>query len=157
MLRKDSVDAIRSIKDWNGRVNDKYELSNQFANREFVQEAFFDIAVSGNIPTSPARDLGIAVPSGALISDIVLDIQTALTSSGHSATLDILLASADVVESDGILVNDYAEASLTAGCKKPTLVPKKVSTETNLKLQAGTEKFDAGKLRVIVKYFMARE
>ena len=158
LLDKTQVSGLRAWdKDINGRYNQKKGITEQFSDRPFVVSALFDIAVSGNIETGGYRDLGVAVPSGALLDDCVLDVQTALTSTGNSATLDILFAAADVQESDGIFVDDHAEASLTAGCKKPTLVPKKVINETNIALQAGTEKFTAGKLRVYVKYFMARD
>lgn len=158
MLNKDKVSQLRAWdKDINGRINSKYEVTEQFSDREFVVSALFDIAVSGNIETTPARDLGVAVPSSALISDVGVDVITQLTSTGNSATLDILFASGDVVEADGIIVDDYAEASLTTGFKKPTLIPKKTTAQTNIQLQAGTEKITAGKLRVYVKYFMARD
>jgi hypothetical protein len=157
-LNKSQVSQLRAWdKDINGRYNQKKGITEQFADRPFVVSAFFDIAVSGNIETGGYRDLGVAVPSGALIDDVLLDVTTQMTSTGNSATLDILFASADVVESDGVIVNDYAEASLDVGCLKPTLVPKKTKAETNIALQAGTEKFTAGALRVYVKYFMARD
>jgi len=158
MLDKTEVSEVRVWdKDFNGRFNDKYAIAEQFADREFVMSQVFDISVSGNIETGGARGLGVSAPKGALISDVEFDIMTALTSSGNSATLDVQFASADVVEASGVIVNDYAEASLVAGAKRPTLIPKKLSAASELQLQAGTEKFTAGKLRVFVKYYMARD
>lgn len=163
LLKKEQVANLNKIKtELDGYVNTQFGVLEQFADREFVVSALYDNSVDGDIPvTTDAAsgvELDMTLPIGALVTGVAFDVQTALVATGGSATLDVQVLAASTVENSGVLVNDHAEANLSLGFKVATVVPQKLSATSPVYLTAGTAAFDtAGKMRVFVKYYMAKD
>lgn len=111
----------------------------------------YDFAVEGGA-TGDITLRGDSIPSGAVIVDALLDVETVVTSAG-AATLAIKAESAadinaaDVVSGAPWSTTGAKRADLTA-----TTAPVKTTAKRNIVATVGTAALTAGKFKVVVWY-----
>lgn len=107
--------------------------------------ARYDFAVDGGA-TGAVTLRGDTIPSGAIIVDALLDIETACASATGTMAIGTEGA-ADILSATG-------QAGLTAGAKRATLTatstPVKTTARRNITLTIATAAFTAGKFTAVV-------
>lgn len=127
--------------------------STSFIGREKYARALYDFAVEGGVVGDIALR-GDKIPSGAIISRVVIDVETVLTSGGAATVALKAEAAADLNAADAIsgfpwsttgAKNGDAQFSVTANI--PTTTAERTITAT-----VATAALTAGKFAVLVGY-----
>jgi len=107
-------------------------------------EALYSFVVHGGAIT-PDINLGVFLPDGAIVTDVLTDVIEPVTSLGTPELL-LKLGSEPVVA--------VLDATLLTGVNKEDVAPAKATDKTELKLDINTAAVTAGKVRFIVQYLL---
>lgn len=118
-------------------------------------EATYDFAVSGGVVGDIG--LGVFLPDNAVVTDLMIDEVTALTTAGGSATISLELGVG--ADSPGALFTLLAfAAGFVPGANYPTIlagVTAKTTKAAELSLTIAVADLTAGKLRIYVEYVVS--
>lgn len=107
----------------------------------------YDFAIDGGA-TGALTLRGDAIPLGAIITDALIDIETACLSASGTMAIG--------TQSAADILGATAQAGLTVGAKRTTLTatsaPVKTTADRNLTLTIATAPFTAGKFSLVVWY-----
>lgn len=116
-----------------------------------LARAFYDFAVDGGtVGTLALR--GDGIPTGAIIYDVVIDVQTAPTSGG-AATIGISSEGASDLQSAAAISGaPWSTATPKRGTLTATSTPIKTTAARSIAAVIGTAALTAGKFVVLVRY-----
>jgi hypothetical protein len=114
-----------------------------------VATVTYDFSVSGGAVST--IDLGKAIPDNAIVTQVVQDTLTTVTSGG-SATVQLILGSTNLTGATAIAsITGTGTIALASG----TAI--KVATGANLKVAIATAALTAGKVRFLVTYHISQD
>jgi hypothetical protein len=120
--------------------------------RPHIAVAVYDAAVDSK--TEGEKTLrGDTIPAGAIITDTLLQVETALTSGG-SAKVGVSVQSAGDVVANGTAISGapWSTATPKRGAVTATSTPVATSAEKAVVAKIDTAALTAGKFRVLVTY-----
>ena len=114
----------------------------------------YDFAIDGGaIATIPLRSVnGGPIPSGAVITDTVVDVLTIPTSGGAATAALQIEAAGDVVAAGLISAAPWSTLGRKAGTPVSAATSIKTTAERTPALVVGAAALTAGKVRVTVEY-----
>ncbi len=142
-------------------LNRKYHVGTALANGPFGVKGTWDYAVSGGAASSTIYLLDnesqrITLPTGAVVTNCLVDVVTAPTSDGASANL------AFHMQSNGEVVKAATHKSvftttLPIVCTQTGSVSNmlKLASETSLTVRIASEAMTAGKINVWLQYVLS--
>jgi hypothetical protein len=111
----------------------------------------YDFAVDGGA----AGDItlrGDAIPSGAIIVDALIDVETILTSAGAATVAIKTEGAADINAADAISGAPWSTTGAKRADFTATTAPIKTTAERSIKATVATADLTAGKFKVAVGY-----
>lgn len=116
-----------------------------------ADSALYDFSVDGGAVSTIS--LGRNIPAGAIVTNIITDELTALTSDG-AATVQVKAGSTALTDA---LAFDTAFTGADTHALASSAEAIKVSAESEISIAIATAALTAGKLRVIVQYVLPND
>lgn len=121
------------------------------ASSQRVARAHYDFAVDGGaVGDIPLR--GRQIPSGAIIIDTLIDVETALTSGGAATVALKSEGAADLNAADAISGAPWSTTGAKRGDLTATSAPVKTTADRTITATVGTAALTAGKFSIVVTY-----
>jgi len=115
--------------------------------------AVYDFAVDGGAVGDIALR-GQKIPSGAIITDVLIDVETVLTSGGAATVALKSEGAADLNAADAISGAPWSTAGAKRGDLDADTAPVKTTAERTITATVGAFALTAGKFSVIVSYIL---
>lgn len=143
------VSLITFINRMNNQAR-RAALGTEIERKPTVRAVTYDFAVNGGAVST--IDLGAAIPAGAIVTQVLQDTLTGVTSGG-AATVQLLAGAT-------ALTGATAIASITgtgAVALASSATAIKVSSATTLRVAIATSALTAGRVRFFVSYVISRD
>lgn len=115
--------------------------------------AHYDFAVDGGTVGDIALR-GQKIPQGAIITDVLIDVETVLTSGGAATVAVKAESAADLNAADAISGAPWSTTGAKRGDFTATSAPIKTTAERTITATVGAFALTAGKFSVIVSYIL---
>lgn len=115
--------------------------------------AHYDFAVDGGTVGDIALR-GQKIPQGAIITDVLIDVETVLTSGGAATVAVKAESAADLNAADAISGAPWSTTGAKRGDLTATSAPIKTTAERTITATVATSALTAGKFSVIVSYIL---
>lgn len=116
-----------------------------------IARAYYDFAVDGGTVGDIALR-GDKIPSGAIITDVLLHVDTILTSGGAATVAIKAESAADLNAADAISGAPWSTTGAKRGDFTATTAPIKTTAERTITATVATAALTAGKFSVLVTY-----
>lgn len=114
-------------------------------------KATYDFALDGGAVGDIALR-GAAIPSGAIITDVLVDVTTALTSGGSATVAIKAQSAADLISATAIGSSPWSTTGPKRGSLDADSAPIKTTAKRTITATVATAALTAGKFSVIVEY-----
>lgn len=117
-----------------------------------VARGLYDFATDGGV----AGDItlrGDSIPSGAIIVDALIHVDTVLTSGGAATVAIKTEGAADINAADAISGAPWSTTGAKRGDFTATTAPIKTTAARNIVATVGTANLTAGKFSVLIEYY----
>lgn len=122
-----------------------------------VAEGVYDFAVDGGAVGNIAlRGENAVIPSGAIITDVLIDVETLLTSGGAATVALKAESAADLNAADAISGAPWSTATAKRGDLDADTAPVKTTANRTITATVAVAALTAGKFKVYVTYLEPR-
>lgn len=112
---------------------------------------YYDFATEGGA-VGDITLRGDAVPSGAIVTDVLIHVDTVLTSGGSATVAIKLEGAADMNAADAISGAPWSTTGAKRGDLDADTAPVKTTAQRSIVATVGTAALTAGKFSVIIEY-----
>lgn len=117
-----------------------------------IARGLYDFATDGGA-VGDITLRGDTIPSGAIIVDALIHVDTALTSGGAATVAVKVESAADINAADAIGAAPWSTAGAKRGDFTATTAPVKTTAARSIAATVATAALTAGKFSVLVEYF----